>query len=175
MNIYLIGFMSSGKSSVGRVLARLLKRPFVDLDREIEKQGKRPVSEIFREDGETGFRILERDFLAQVARRTNCVVATGGGIVEGKANRDLLRQGLCVFLDVGWEEVAARLFGRSTEDRPLLAEGEQAMRERFERRLPLYRSTARFTVPSEPVGDRPISEVLKARAERILTDIGGEL
>ncbi|UPT73821.1 MAG: hypothetical protein M0D55_18545 [Elusimicrobiota bacterium] len=77
-NIYLTGFMGTGKSAVGRELARRLKRRFVDLDAEIERMGRASVAEIFNGKGERVFRAMERRLLLGTARRTKLVVALGG-------------------------------------------------------------------------------------------------
>ena len=80
-NIVLLGFMGTGKTSVGWLLAARLKRPFIDVDKKIEMQCGASISEIFEQQGEAAFREQERAVIAKVSRYTNSVIATGGGVV----------------------------------------------------------------------------------------------
>jgi shikimate kinase len=118
--------MGSGKSTVGRRIARSLGIPFIDLDAEIVKRAGRPITEIFAQEGEAGFRDLEHAVLSEVCRRGECaVVATGGGIVVNAENRRLMREaGLVVNLTVDLATVAERLAGDAS--RPLLKDGMSA-------------------------------------------------
>lgn len=119
-NLVLIGFMGSGKTAVGSLLARNLGREFVDLDARIEAATGRTVAEIFRERDEQGFRAIEGRMVAEVARLTGCVVATGGGVVTDPANVAALRQsGLLVWLRASPETILARI-GGTGHLRPLL-------------------------------------------------------
>jgi shikimate kinase len=118
--LFLTGFMGSGKSTVGRRLARSLGIPFIDLDAEVVKSAGRSVNEIFSHDGEAAFRALEKKELSLVCRRGDCaVVATGGGVVVDVENRQMMREaGLIVNLQVDFATVSERLAGDAT--RPLL-------------------------------------------------------
>jgi shikimate kinase len=119
-HIFLVGFMGSGKSTVGRMVADRMKMPFCDLDREIEKRRGRTVQEIFAQDGEPAFRQLEHEELGTLVDAPDTVVACGGGVVIDDRNRALLKQlGTVVYLRVSAEEALARV--GSTEGRPLLA------------------------------------------------------
>jgi shikimate kinase len=91
-NVFLVGFMGTGKSAVGRELARKKKWHFVDLDELIELREKRPISEIFARDGEPYFRRIESRVLKEVAREHNFVVACGGGIVLDRANMAVMKE-----------------------------------------------------------------------------------
>jgi shikimate kinase len=120
---YLTGFMGTGKSAVGRALARRLRRPFVDLDAEIERGAGAAVAEIFARRGERAFRRLERAALAEAARRRGAVVALGGGALLDASSRALVaRTGTLVRLTCARRELARRLRG-SRAARPLLAGG----------------------------------------------------
>lgn len=123
--VVLTGFMGSGKSSVGRVLARLLSCRFIDLDSEIVSASGCSINEIFARDGETAFRILESEQLERVLMENNsAVIATGGGAVIAEQNRRLMRnRAVIVNLKVTLAQVLARLHGCT--NRPLLA-GEKA-------------------------------------------------
>ena len=139
--VFLVGFMASGKSSVGRELARQLDWDFVDLDTRIESRERQTVPEIFRERGETGFRLAEssalRDLLNESLAQPNRVVALGGGAFVQERNRELLRPWPSVFL----EAPASDLWQRSLTDgieRPLRGDPAQFARL-YEERLPFYR------------------------------------
>jgi len=138
--IILTGFMGSGKSSVGKILADKLGYRFVDLDAEIVRSAGLSINEIFARDGEDAFRTLESARLERtLSAGQGCVLATGGGAVISRHNREVMRRyGLIVNLKVTLEQVLVRLQGCS--DRPLLA-GERAperVRELMEGREQFY-------------------------------------
>ena len=141
--VFLVGFMASGKSSVGQELARRLDWDFVDLDTRIESREGRTVAEIFRERGEPGFRLAETDALRDLLAESsphNRVVALGGGAFVQEKNRELLRQWPTVFL----EAPAAELWQRSLTDgveRPLRGNPEQ-FAQLYAERLPFYRQAS---------------------------------
>lgn len=118
-NIILIGFMGSGKSSIGRMVAKRMGFQFVDTDKLIEERAGKPIPAIFAEQGEEAFRDLETAAIESLAHMERCVISTGGGAVLREANRARLRElGFVVLLsaseDVLWERVS-----RNTK-RPLL-------------------------------------------------------
>jgi shikimate kinase len=116
--LILTGFMGSGKSSVGRVLAKRLSCPFIDLDSEIVAASGRSINDIFSEDGEQAFRSLETLCLERVLQGGRSVIATGGGAVIATENRVMMRdRGIVVNLVVSLSEVLQRLNGAT--DRPL--------------------------------------------------------
>lgn len=124
-SIIVTGFMGSGKSTVGRLLAGKLQRPFIDMDTEIERREGRAISDIFAREGEPVFRRIERALVEELADRRGLVVATGGGVVLDPDNiADFSRTGLLVCLDARPEVVLARVEKES--HRPLL-EGEARM------------------------------------------------
>ena len=119
-NIVLTGFMGTGKTSAGLVLARRLDWPFLDTDALVEGRAGRPVADIIAQDGEAAFRRLERAACLEVAAGREQVIATGGGAVLDPASRAvLLMNNLVVCLSCEPEEIARRLEGG--EARPLLA------------------------------------------------------
>ena len=125
--LVLTGFMGSGKSSVGRVLAKRLACPFVDLDAEIVAAAGRSVNDIFAQDGEQAFRSLENTCLERVLGGDCSVIATGGGVVVSDENRSMMRsRGIVVNLVVSLPQVLRRLHGAS--DRPLFAGSDGANR-----------------------------------------------
>jgi shikimate kinase len=121
-NLILVGFSCSGKTTLGRNVARRLRLAFVDTDRYIEDMTGRSIPDVFREDGEAAFRALEREAIDQIMSRTNQVVSTGGGAFVDPRNRELLRTGnLVIHLQVRPETVVDRLRNsRSGRPRPLL-------------------------------------------------------
>ncbi len=128
--LILTGFMGSGKSSVGKVLARRLHCPFVDLDAEIVATAGCSINEIFARDGEPAFRDLETCCLEEVLKRGCAVIATGGGVVIADKNRSLMRSaGIVINLGVSLSQVMNRLKGNS--DRPLLAGPDAANRAKL--------------------------------------------
>lgn len=153
--IALIGMPGSGKSTVGRQLARRLWVDFVDIDHEIERREGAPVSAIFAQHGETYFRGLESALLTELGRRSNFVLSTGGGAVLQPTNRECLRECFHVlYLRSSPEELRRRL--KHDISRPLLQVPnlEARLRELFLARDPLYMETARFVIetgrPSVP-------------------------
>jgi shikimate kinase len=135
--VVLVGFMGSGKSAVGRVLARRLGYVFEDMDRRIEERARRTIAEIFRDEGEEAFRKLEQEEALALSRLTRRVVASGGGAFARPDTRALLQKGaLTVWLrcDIG------RILSRVTADgsRPL-AGNRDIMRALLAEREPSYR------------------------------------
>lgn len=142
-NIYLSGFMGAGKSTVGQLLARRLNASFVDTDALVEALAGKSIRTIFDEEGEAAFRALESRVLANLGRKTGLVVSLGGGAVLRGTNREVLKRGLWVHLDVPFSLLKRRL-GRAS-GRPLARRGEESLRALWAARAPLYHQ-ARFTV-----------------------------
>jgi shikimate kinase len=142
-NIFLIGPMGSGKTAVGRQLARLLDRPFLDSDHEIELRTGADIPLIFEREGEPGFRHREREVIAELSARSGVVLATGGGaILDADSRRLLASRGWVVYLETSVAQQAERA-GR-TRHRPLLAGRvpEERLAELMQAREPLYREIA---------------------------------
>lgn len=139
MHVFLTGFMGSGKTTVGRLLSERLAVPFVDLDREIERQAGKSVREIFEAGGETLFRRLEHEVLVGAVAEPGAVIATGGGTITVESNLALLeRSGVSVWLDPPFSVIAERIGALGKLDRPLFETEAQAL-ELYRRRLPVYR------------------------------------
>ncbi|HWS15491.1 MAG TPA: shikimate kinase [Candidatus Methylomirabilis sp.] len=161
--VVLVGFMGSGKSSVGRELARRFGAPFVDVDERIEQAAGCPIRDLFAREGEPAFREREKDALREAVSVKGCVVATGGGAFADEGNRVLLRSyAPVVYLETGVETLLARLSGEGdpmAEDpvRPLLRGGdrEKVVRDLLSRRVPGYLE-ADFTVRTD---GRTVEEV----------------
>ncbi|AWT59681.1 MAG: shikimate kinase [Rhodospirillaceae bacterium] len=118
-NLYIVGFMGTGKSSVGRLVADCLGMIFIDSDREIENSVGRTISQIFEKSGEATFRKLERDFIVEGHPNSGCVVACGGGMItQSELPELLIRKGVVVCLYASVETILQRTSNNQT--RPLL-------------------------------------------------------
>ena len=153
--IALVGMPGSGKSTVGRHLARLLGWRFVDSDHEIERQIGGSIRAYFEQHGEAAFRDLEQQSIAALCQQTGAVLATGGGAVLREANRQALKSGCeVVYLRSAPEELFRRL--RHDTQRPLLQVRDplRRLRDLYRERDPLYRDAADFVIetgrPSVP-------------------------
>ena len=145
--ITLVGLPGSGKSSVGRQLAKRLKIPFFDSDHVIEKKLGCTVRLYFEREGEAAFRDIEELTLDELTQRRDCVLSTGGGSVLRKRNRKLLRErGHVIYLKSSPDELFRRLKNDTT--RPLLqvSDPQRRLRDLYEQRDPLYRETAHFVI-----------------------------
>ena len=124
-NIILVGFSGTGKSLVGRELARILGRGFVDTDARVETMASKPIAQIFEDDGEAAFRILEREAIKVACARGGNVISVGGGAMVNSENRELmLRSAYVVCLDATPETIHSRLTadgGDQVASRPMLS------------------------------------------------------
>ncbi len=160
MLIFLVGFMGSGKSYVGRNLAPLLNFDYVDIDKYIEEQEGLTVKEIFEQKGEDYFRQLEKDFIQQLESEENLVVSTGGGAPCFFDNMDVMNEkGLTIYLNRNKEKTIWRLL-KGQYKRPLIAnlspkELEAFYDERLESRKPFYEKAKLH------VGDADVEEILE--------------
>ncbi len=159
----LVGLMGSGKSSIGRRLAKYLKIPLLDLDDYIVEKDGRSIPEIFEQDGEAFFRQLETACLREVLGK-DAVIATGGGVVLSEENRQLLKaHPPVVWLKASPDFLAGRIHG--DRNRPLIAGGEaladtlKKIEDLADARYPLYQQCADYTLPR---GDMKKPEALNA-------------
>jgi len=146
-NIYLVGMMGSGKTTVGRTLARRLKLRFIDSDHEIEAHCGVKIPVIFEIEGEAGFRAREAQAIAELTALQGIVLATGGGVVILPENRRrLAERGTVVYLRATPEHLYERV--RQDRNRPLLAAPDPLarLRELYRSRDPLYRAVADLVV-----------------------------
>ncbi len=149
-NIFLVGPMGAGKSTIGRRLAQLLGLEFVDSDKEIEERTGATIALIFELEGEAGFRAREQAVIAALTRRRNIVLATGGGAVLDPDNRRCLSQrGVVIYLSASVDEQLDRT--RQDDNRPLLqtADPRGRLATLLAARDPLYREIADFIVPTD--------------------------
>jgi shikimate kinase len=156
MNIYLIGMMGSGKSTVGKTLSEKMHKPFVDLDSEIEKAAGKSISEIFDIDGEEQFRKMETKQLKQYSES---IVACGGGIVLKDENREFINEnGIAILLLATMGELTQRL--SNSGNRPLLADDntEEALTKLWMERQIDYLETANFTIETDGKNPEELTE-----------------
>lgn len=172
-HVVLVGLMGVGKSTVGRRLAKELQRPFADVDEQVELRAGRTVPSIFRDDGEERFRVLEAEVLADLLDRPSpLVVAAGGGVVTGDANRAALAASGAV---VVWLRASAAFLAGRTDPthRPLLAGDAAATLARLlVERAPFYEQVAHLSVDIEPfhVGDDKPKRALARHIADLVTD-----
>ena len=156
--LILTGFMGAGKSTVGAIVARDLGWQSIDLDDVIEASSQKTIPEIFRLQGETGFRERERQAVLQISNLEQVVVALGGGTIEDASSRSLLidTPGNClVFLEAGFTESLARCTNEG-KIRPLLTTPE-ALAARYQQRLPQYRK-AHVTIATTGLAPQTVAE-----------------
>jgi shikimate kinase len=172
-NIVLIGFMGSGKSTVGRELHRLLGYPLVDMDALIEERAGKPITRIFEEDGEAAFRNLESRLLEELALTLDSghIIATGGGVVVSPQNRACLRRlGYVVWLCAPASVIFNRT--RNSVERPLLHTGDPAARIQnlLAQRDPWYGDCAHLKLDTVGLSSREIAAGILDSARYFFAD-----
>ncbi len=163
-NIYVVGPMGAGKTTVGRLLAKAVNKDFVDSDREIETRTGASISLIFELEGEAGFRKREQAMLCQLTQRQGVVLATGGGAVLDETNRAwLMSRGFVVYLQVPLERLLQRT--RRDRSRPLLQTEDPKGRVEalLKERDPLYRQVADMIVQADHHTARHVVKEILAR------------
>jgi len=171
-NIFLVGLMGSGKTTVGRILARNYDKTFYDSDHEIEVSTGVKIPVIFEIEGEAGFRKREETAIAGLAALSNIVLATGGGAVLSAVNREMLKQHGTVIYLRGTPEC---LFQRTRHDRnrPLLqtADPLTRLRELFGQRDPLYREVADIVADTGRQSVSHMPRILRDKLDLLLTPL----
>jgi shikimate kinase len=163
VNLYLIGMMGVGKTTLGRLLAKELGYGFLDTDDVIVKAAGKSINEIFVDEGEAEFRQLESDVLSQVCAYTKLTVATGGGIVLKRENWGYLHHGLVVWLDAPVDILLNRL--SEDETRPLLQNSdlEGKLQSLLKQRQPLYsQADLHITITAAQTPEQIVTCVLDA-------------
>lgn len=158
-NIVLIGLMGSGKSAIGRTIARILGRRFIDTDRMVERLAGKTIQEIFKNDGEGKFRQVEKEAIKKVSQYVGVVIATGGGAVKDKGNfENLKNSGWIVALYASPNTLYQRIAGKRV--RPLLLDEKDPVKKLediFNERKSMY-AMADFQVDTE---NKEIDEIAK--------------
>lgn len=161
-NIVLIGFMGSGKSSVGHYLAKILDMQYISTDDIIEEREKMKIGEIFKKKKEKYFREKEREVVAYVSNLKTCVIATGGGIVLNWENVEALKKnGKTFFLKASPEVIYERI--KDDKTRPLLNVDDplSAIKRILKARMPLYRKAADYTIDTTKLSIEDVAEKIK--------------
>ena len=170
-NIFLVGLMGAGKTSVGRMLARRLGMEFFDADSEIERITGVKIPIIFEIEGESGFRSREEKMIEQLSAMNGIVLATGGGAVISEANRQFLKnRGRVIYLRAAPEDLWRRT--RRDRNRPLLQTADPLgkLRALHDQRDPLYREVADLIVDT---GSQSVAH-LTSKIQQLLTECGAE-
>ena len=146
-NIFFVGLMGAGKTTIGKLLAKKLKKTFYDTDHEIEKKLGVKVSVIFELEGEEGFRKRETQMIDELTQKKDIILATGGGAVLSEENRRLLKErGKVIYLNAKPQHLAKRM--AFDKDRPLLQQGNilDTLNNLYQERHPLYLGVSSFVV-----------------------------
>lgn len=164
-NVYIMGMMGSGKSTLGPLLAERLGRPFVDTDILVAERTERSIEQLFQERGEGHFRRLESACVAEVSRERGLVVALGGGAIVSAANRRCIRSGYSIYLRVSPGTILTRLSGQL--ERPLLR--GQAVQEKLQSLHRLLAHRERYYLEADLVvdNDGAPGEALKRIAQAL--------
>ena len=158
-NVYLVGPMGVGKTTVGKALADALHLKFIDVDREIELRAGADIPWIFDVEGEAGVRVRESRALEDIAAQSGQLIATGGGVVLSEANRKIIKKaGFCVYLKAELQQLVQRV-GRDKK-RPLLRNGNprEVLQRIMEEREPLYMDVASCVVQTSA---KPMRHVVR--------------
>jgi shikimate kinase len=159
--IFLVGFMASGKSTIGPLLAARLNRPFIDIDPLIEARTRRTIAELIASEGEDRFRQIETETLRETVQGEIAVIAPGGGAITRAENRELMsNRGIIVWLDTPFELCWLRI-QRDRVVRPL-APDEESARARYDQRLPIYRhNSIQIETKEDHPPDRIVEEIIR--------------
>ena len=141
-NVVLIGFMGSGKTTIGKSLARQLHKTFVDVDTIIEKEQNTSINDIFENRGEKYFRSLEQKCINELTTKTGQIIATGGGL---PIYSTIAENSLIINIDADFDVILGRLSSKERDKRPLLQDESRA-RALYDQRMDTYRELAHFSV-----------------------------
>jgi len=159
-NIALVGFMGTGKTSVGLALSEKLGNTFIEVDALIAERAGKSISEIFCEDGEAIFREMEKQTIAEVSQKSGVVISCGGGAILDPQNvASLRRNSVIVLLTASLEEIVQRV-ARNVDTRPLLNASnlEGRVRELFGTRQPFYLSAADYVVDTSGLEPNEVAD-----------------
>ncbi|PIP80615.1 MAG: shikimate kinase AroK [Gammaproteobacteria bacterium CG22_combo_CG10-13_8_21_14_all_40_8] len=159
-NIFLVGPMGAGKSTIGKQLAQQLKMEFFDSDREIESKAGVDIDWIFDVEGEAGFRVRETEMIKELTEKQGIVLATGGGAVVELENRKVLGgRGVVVYLDVSLEQQLERT--RRDRRRPLISQAdnpEEAIKRLHDERAPIYEELSDYKISTDHGSVRQVAK-----------------
>ncbi|MFA5271517.1 MAG: shikimate kinase [Candidatus Omnitrophota bacterium] len=166
-NVYLVGFMGTGKTTVGKILAKTLKKEFLEMDETIEKENSKKITEIFKMHGEPYFRGLEKKLLRKISKKKNLIVSCGGGLICDTGNLETLKKSGTIFnLTASKESIYERT--KKYKNRPLLNVVNPMKRiEKLMNLRMCYYSKAHYTIDTN--GAEP-----EAVAEKIISILDGK-
>ncbi|MBO2535012.1 MULTISPECIES: shikimate kinase [Rummeliibacillus] len=164
--VYLVGYMGSGKSAIGRRLSYFLRMPYYDMDKEIVRREKMTIPEIFEKKGEAYFRKIETEFLRNF-RDEFCIISTGGGVAVNAENRKIMRQtGLVLFLDATFPDIWKRI--HKDKNRPIVQRStKKELEDLFYQRRRCYKSAAHINIRTEGRSLRQIVEYAAYQITRL--------
>lgn len=167
-HIILVGFMGSGKSTVGKLLSERLHCPLYEGDAAIEEYSGQSIPDIFAKDGEEAFRAIELEVMQQILRKPAGIIMTGGGIVTTKKSRLILNAApsLNVWLQVKFEDAAQRVQQDNSNMRPLFAD-KDAAKKRFDERLKWYQEVADVTIEASNKSPNEIADVIIQEIDKV--------
>ena len=167
--VYLVGYMGSGKSAIGRRLSYFLRMPYYDMDKEIVRRERMTIPEIFEQKGEAYFRKIETEFLRGF-RDEFCIISTGGGVAMNAENRKIMREtGLVLFLDATFPDIWKRI--HKDKNRPIVQRStKQELEDLFYQRRKYYKSAAHINIRTE---GRTLRQIVEYAAFQI-TRLKGE-
>jgi len=174
MNVFLIGYRCSGKTTVGRSVAEAINWPFIDADALLVRECGRHIKDIVDAEGWEAFRRMERSILQLICKKSRQIVATGGGVVLDKVNiRAMKSSGLLIWLKATAETIRQRMlpdkntgkFRPALSDRGLIEEIEDMLLKRN----PCYENTSDISIPTD---HRPVDEIAGIIIQRIKSEIG---
>ena len=169
-NIALIGFMATGKTTVGKQLAKVLEKKYVNTDNLIIEKAGKTIPRIFEEDGEIIFRELEIEVIKEVSKMRNSVIDCGGGVVLNKINVDRLKSSSILVLLTARPEVILNRVLNDDEQRPLLKTDKklEKIRELLSFREPLYKRYADYTINTTNLSvDEVVEEIVRMWNSRV--------
>jgi len=161
-NIYLIGMMGSGKSTIGKLLSKKMNLEYIDMDRELEILMDMSIQRIFSDYGEKRFRMIESTFFREISKVGQLIYATGGGIILDKLNRAIIQKGTSIFLNCSIEELINRV-QNDNQNRPLLNKDiKKNMINLYNERNNFYKECATHTIDTTTLNtNQVIDEIIK--------------
>ena len=157
-NIYLIGMMGSGKTTIGQLLAKKMNLEFLDMDSELEHLMDMSISMIFSQYGEKRFRMIESSFFREVSKVGKLVYATGGGIILNQSNQKIIKEGIAIFLDCSLNELISRV-KKDKKSRPLIHDDvKKNMSILYNERYKLYENCAKYIIDTTAMSTTQVAD-----------------
>ena len=159
-NIFLIGMMGSGKSTIGNLLSKKLSMPIIDMDDEIEQLMDMSINKIFKEYGEKRFRLIETAYFRECSKNDNFIYSTGGGIILDSNNQNIMqKRGMCFFLDCNTNTLISRLNSQNKK-RPLYKNNDDFI-TLYNKRINLYKKCAHHTIDTNDLTKEQVAKKIK--------------